>query len=184
MVISQTLGLESYVEGHSPSSVSIHADPISWVVVAYNRISRRTVAGYFENPEESEQFRAMQLPVSEDDDLNGLEVRLLCMTPDKDSVTEETLLRQMSNERYLMAIFEGCGIPSQRVNLRYARGSKLVLINMSTGGLHVRNVLGDDRQLPEPANMPLADPAEPTYNESHDPPEPNEKRFWRRAAGA
>lgn len=166
MVIPQNLGLESYVTGPQPESVSIHANPISWVVVVYNRISKRTVAGYFEDPKESEQFRAMQLPVSDADDLNGLEVRLLCVAPYKDSVTEQTLGQQWSNERYLNAVFEGLGIQSQSVNVRYARGSKLVLVNMSTGKLRVRNLFGSRKQLeddwhpPEPGDMYPADPPE------------------------
>lgn len=144
MATSQLLGLESYVAGPPPEFVSVRAEPLSWVVAIYNRISKRTVAGYFKNPEESEEFAAMQLPISEDRDLSGLEIRLLCVTQhqkDDISVTEQTAEQLWSNERYLKAVFEDARIPSQRVKTRYARGSKLVQVNMSTGKLLVRNVL-------------------------------------------
>ena len=177
MVISQPLGLESYVAGHSPDFVSVHADPFSWVVAIYNKISRRTVAGYFKNPEESEEFRAMQLPVSDDKDLNGLEVKLLCVTPRQKSdasVTAQTVEQQWSNEKYLKAVFEGAGIPSQRIKISYARGSKLIHINMSTGKLQVRNVFEDSKPLEDDGG-----PHEPASMYPADPPEPNEERFWR-----
>ncbi len=194
MAASQLLGLESYVTGPQPKSVSIHAEPLSWVVSVHNKQAKTTVAGYFGSPLESKWFEAMQLPISSGEDLSGLEVRLICVTPcqkNDTSVTEQTFEWRWSNEKYLMAHFEGVGIQSQRIKMRYARGSKLVDINMLRGTLRVRNLLVDRKQLED-----VWRPPEPDENESHypaepaniidkrllDPPEPNEERFWRAMA--
>ncbi len=176
MAASQLLGLESYVAGHSPSFVSIHADPISWVVVVYNRISKRTVAGYFGNPLESKGFEAMQLPISDDGDLSGLEVRLLCVLPQLEGnvTTSEQIGGEMVlNQQHIVALYEGLGVPTKNITVSYARGSKLISVNMAKGTLSMRNWPGEGWR-----------PPEPDENASYDPPEPNEEMFWRKAAGA
>lgn len=177
MAASQLLGLESYVTGPQPESVSIHAEPLSWVVSVHNRLLGMTVVGYFGNPRESKWFEAMQLPISSGEDLSGLEVRLICVAPrqkNDTSAIEQTFKWQLSNEKYLMAHFEGVGIQSQRIKMRYARGSKLVNINMLRGTLQVRNLLENEGQLED-----VWRPPEPDENESYYPPEPNEEMFWR-----
>ena len=169
MATSQLLGLESYVTGPQPESVSIHAEPLSWVVSVHNKRIRTTIVGYFGNPRESEGFEAMPLPISSDGELSGLEVRLICVAPQKEG--NATVLEKMGVEveldpQYLVAKYEIIGVPTKSIKVRYVRGSKLVNVNMARGTLNMKNWPGDEWR-----------PPEPDENESYDPPEPGEERF-------
>ena len=182
MAASQLLGLESYVSGPQPESVSIHAEPLSWVVSVHNRLEGKTVAGYFGNAWEMKGLYAMPLPIGDDDygDLKGLEVRLLCVNPQKkgsDITSEQTWFEMEVNQQGIIAFYQDLGVPTKSIKVRYARGSKLVSVNMAKGTLRMRNWQGDEWHPPEPNENESYDPTDTP--KVHAPPEPNEERFWR-----
>lgn len=167
----QSLGLESYITGPPPRFVSVRAEPLSWVVSVHNRRVKATVAGYFGNPRESGGFEVMPLPISDDGDLSGLEVRVLCVLPEKDgnvTALEQTGGETTLNYQHIVTVYEVLGVPTKKVGFRYARGSKLISVNMAKGTLTRGNLTGE-----------VWRPPEPNETESYDPPEPNDPRFWK-----
>ena len=170
MISSESLTLDIYVVG-LPRAVKVQARPGEWVVLVYDKLSSFSVVGYFSDPRGSENFDKMQGSIRAnwaDQELSGLEVKLLGITPGEETgkAASQRIAAQMRGERhYLTVVFENFLISTKMIKVRHSRGNSLVDIDMLTGRLSVSKIPWH--------------PPEPNESESYDPQEPSERGVYK-----